>query len=223
MRELTSLDKALLSIRGELTKNLAKLTDIDKDIAKENRKLQEAEDEIAKRDIRSRIKNLEDERDARLEAASANKEELRGQINRIKETINKVLKEDTTLRERLKTLFKEQGNTIVSILTAIGMVIGVIVEAVIPTTGGAETTPPSKEGVKDWVKKQLQNLARLLANLAGKAAAALPGIIGSIVSWLLSATGKVVNWFGNNLWAIVVLVVGLLYAAAKEWINKSHK
>ena len=106
------------------------------------------------------------------------------------------------------------------------MITGVIVKAVIPTTGGTRTTPPkppSKEGVKDWIKKQLQNLARLLANLAGKAAAALPGIIGSIVSWLLSATGKVVNWFGNNLWALVVLVVGLLYAAAKEWINKSHK
>ena len=102
------------------------------------------------------------------------------------------------------------------------MIIGVIVEAVIPTTGGG-TTPPkptSKEGVKDWVKKQLHNLARLLANLAGKAAAALPGVI---VSWLLSATGKVVNWFGNNLWAPVVLVAGLLYAAAKKWINKSHK
>ena len=56
LRERTGLDKALQSIRGELTNNLAKLTDIDKDIAKENRKLLEAEDEIAKRDIRSRIK-----------------------------------------------------------------------------------------------------------------------------------------------------------------------
>ena len=219
LRELTCLDKAIQSIRGELTNNLAKLTDIDKDIAKENRKLQEAEDEIAKRDIRSRINNLEDERDARLEAASANKEALLGQINRIKETTDKVLKEDTTLRERLKTLFEEQGIMVVSILTAIGMIIGVIVEAVIPTTGGTGTTPPkppSKEGVKDWIKKQLQNLARLLANLAGKAAAALPWVIGSIVSLLLSATGKVVNCFGNNLWALAVLVAGLLYAAAKE-------
>ena len=101
------------------------------------------------------------------------------------------------------------------------MIIGAIVEAVKPTTGGGTTPPkpPSKEGVKDWVKKQLHNLARLLANLAGKAAAALPGVIRSIVSWLLSATGKVVNWFGNNQWALVVLVAGLLYAAAKEWIK----
>ena len=225
LRELQGLDKALQRTRGELINNLSKLTELDKDITRQKQKLQEAEDETSQRDIRSRIQNLEDESAARLEAASANKEELRGQINRIKETINKVLKEDTTLRERLKTLFKEQGITIVSILTAIGMIIGVIVQAVIPTTGGGTTPPkpPSKEGVKDWVKKQLHNLARLLANLAGKAAAALPGVIGSIVSWLLSATGKVVNWFSNNLWALVVLVAGLLYAAAKEWINKSHK
>ena len=225
LRELQGLDKALQRTRSELTNNLSKLTELDKDITRQKQKLQKAEDETSKRDIRSRIKNLEDERAARLEAASAYKEALQGQINRIKETINKVLKENTTLRERLKTLFKEQGITIVSILTAIEMIIGVIVEAVIPTTGGGTTPPksPSNEGVKDWVKKQLHNLARLLANLAGKAAAALPGVIGSIVSWLLSATGKVVNWFGNNLWALVVLVAGLLYAAAKEWINKSHK
>ena len=225
LRELQGLDKALQSIRGELTNNLAKLTDIYKDIAKEKRKLQEAEDEISKSDITARLKNLEDEISVRLEAATANKEALRGQIKRIKETINKVLKKDSTLGERLRTLFKEQGITIVSVLTAIGMIIGVIVEAVISTSGGAATPskPPSQDGAKEWVKKQLHNLAKLLANLAGKAAAALPGVIGSIVSWLLSATGKVVNWFGNNLWAVVVLVAGLLYAAAKEYTSKSRK
>ena len=196
---------------------MAKLTDIDKDIAKEKRKLQEAgDDETAKKDITARLKNLEDERSARLEAASANKEAFRSQINRIKETINKVLREDTTLGERLRTLFREQGITIISVLTAIGMIIGVIVEAVIPTSSPEPSPPPSdKQGVKEWIKKQLSNLGKLLANLAGKAAAALPGVIGAIVSWLLSATGKVVNWFGNNLWALVVAVAGLLYVAAR--------
>ena len=57
----------------------------------------------AKKDIKVRLNNLEDEKAARIEAASANKEALRGQINRIKETINKVVKEDTTLGERLRT------------------------------------------------------------------------------------------------------------------------
>ena len=76
------------------------------------------------------------------------------------------------------------------------MTIGVIVEAVILTSRGAVTPPKpssSQGGVKEGGKKQMHNLGRLLANPAGKAAAALPGVIGSIVSWILSATGKVVN------------------------------
>ena len=131
-----------------------------------------------------------------------NKEILRSQVNRIKDNITKILKEDTTLGERIKTLFREQGITIVSVLTAIGMIIGVIVEAVISTSSSAPSPKPTnKSDVKDWVKKQLTNLGKILANLAGKAATALPGIIDSIVSWLLSVTGKVVNWFGEHLWA----------------------
>ena len=159
LRELQGLDKALQRIRGELVNNLAKLTDIDKDIAKEKQKLQQAgDDEVSIQQINDRLKDLQDERSARLEAASENKEALRGQVSRIKETINRVLKEDTTLGEKLRTLFKEQGITIVSVLTAIGMIIGVIVEAVIPSGGGGgSTTPPPKDGsgVKDWVKKTI--------------------------------------------------------------------
>ena len=60
LRELQGLDKALQRIRGELTNNLAKLTELDKDIVRQKQKLQEAEDdgatdETTKRNIRSRI------------------------------------------------------------------------------------------------------------------------------------------------------------------------
>ena len=55
-RELQGLDKALQRTRGELSNNLAKLTDLDKDIAKERKKLDEAEDEISKTDIKARLK-----------------------------------------------------------------------------------------------------------------------------------------------------------------------
>ena len=150
--------------RDELVNNLAKLTELNKEIAKEEQKLQVAEDDISKRDITARLKNLYDERSARLEAASANKEALRGQINRIKEILTKIMNEDTTLGEKLKTLFKEQGITIVSILTAIGMTIGVIVEAIIPGGGGAAPTPkpPPQNGVKEWVKNNFITLLNYL-------------------------------------------------------------
>ena len=37
-----------------------------------------------------------------------------------------------SLGEKIRTLYREQGITIVSVLTAFGMVIGFIVDAVIP-------------------------------------------------------------------------------------------
>ena len=49
-----------------------------------------------------------------------------------KETIAKVLDKDTSLGEKIRTLFREQGITIASILTAIGIAIGVLVEAFLP-------------------------------------------------------------------------------------------
>ena len=202
-REMDGILKAMASVKEEIANELAKLNETNKDLAKENTKLEQAKadnDEFQIERISSRIRDLESERSARLEVINVNRDKLRSQVNRIKDTINKILKEDTTLGERIKTLFREQGITIVSVLTAFGMIIGVIVETFIPTTGGttSPSKPPPKDamGVKDWIKKQLSNLGKLLADLAGKAAAALPGIIGSIVSWLLSTTGKVVSWFG---------------------------
>ena len=229
-RDMDGVLKAMASVKEEIANELAKLNETNKHLAKENTKLEQAKadnDEFQIERISSRIRDLESERSARLEVINVNRDKLRSQVNRIKDTINKILKEDTTLGERIKTLFREQGITIVSVLTAFGMIIGVIVETFIPTTGGttSPSKPPPKDatGVKDWIKKQLSNLGKLLADLAGKAAAALPGIIGSIVSWLLSTTGKVVSWFGEHLWTLVVLVVGLLYAAAREYISKSHR
>ena len=223
-RELQGLDKAMRTQRGELVNNLARLSEIDKHISKEQRKLEETDDEQFKRDISDRIKNLEDERAARLEAASTNREALRSQISRIRETLQRILHEDTTLAERIKTLFREQGITIASVLTAIGMAISTLVLALTGGGGGApSTSPPSnKSGVKEWVKKQLQALGRLLVKLAGKALDALPGIIGSVVSWLLSTASKAVGWLAEHTWAIFVAIGGLLLIAAREWLTK-HK
>ena len=219
------LDKALQTIRGELTYNLAKLTELDDHIALEKRKLDETDaggvDELIRRRIAERLCDLQDERSARLEAASASKDALRSQISRIRETIGRVLNEDTTLAERVRTLFREQGVTLVSILTAVGMAISTLVLAL--TGGGGTVTPPSpppapsdKGGLREWAKKTLQALGRVLAKLAGKAAAALPGIIGSIFSWLLSTLGKAAGWLTEHVWALAVAVGGLLFLAAQE-------
>ena len=48
-----------------------------------------------------------------------------------------MLDKDTSLGEKIRTLFREQGITIASILTAIGMAIGVLVEALLLCGGAA--------------------------------------------------------------------------------------
>ena len=225
MREMDGVLTAMTTVKEELANELGKLNETNKEISKEKDKLEQAKkdnDQFQIERISNRLRELESERSAKVEVININREILRSQVNRIKETIQKVLKEDTKLGEKIKTLFREQGITIVSVLTAFGMSIGVIVETLIP--GGVAptttpTTPPKPGGIKDWVKKQLANIAKLLGDLAGKAASAIPGIIGSIVSWLLSTTGNVVNWFSQNLWTLLVLVVGMLFTA----INKYYK
>ena len=222
LREILALDKMLQTIRGELVNNLAKLTEIDNHITREQNKLDDPDIvEFERQRIAERIRNLKDERAPRLEAASASREALRSQISRIRETITRLINEDTTLAERIRTLFREQGITIVSILTALGMVISTLVLAVEMAVGGASTAPPippSKGGLREWVKKYLHALGRVLAKLAAKAGAALPGIIGSVVGWLLNLLSKTAGWLASNLWALMLAVGSILIITAREWL-----
>ena len=142
---------------------------------------------------------------------------LKYQITSFKETIAKVLDKDTSLAEKIRTLFREQGITIASIVTAIGMEIGVLVEALLPGGGGAgasrggEPPPKDEKGLKEWIRTKLKVLASLLGRLGIKAAEALPGIIGGIISWVLNRAKDVVGWVSQNLWALVVGIGGFIY------------
>ena len=129
--------------------------------------------------------------------------------------IAKVLDKGTSLAEKIRTLFREQGITIDSILMAIRMAISVLVEALLPGGGGGSAaSPPSpkdKKGVKEWLRNKVNTLASLLWRLGMKAAEALPGTIGAIISWVLNRASDVVGWGSQNLWALVVGIGGLLY------------
>ena len=97
--------------------------------------------------IEGRINKLRGELTERNKEMDILKGEASKQINQIRELITKFLDKETgTLGERIKTLFKEQGIMIVSILTAIG--------------GPSASTPTSdstsggdkKGGAREWIK-----------------------------------------------------------------------
>ena len=158
-------------------------------------------------DITKKIDALNEDLKVRQKSIDILKGRLKNQITSFKETIAKVLDKDISLAEKIRTLFREQGITIASILTAIGMAIGVFVETLLPDGGGAATSggpPKDEKGLKEWIRNKLKALASVLGKLGIKAAEALPGIIGGIISWILNRAKNVIGWVSHNLWALVV-------------------
>ena len=213
MREFLGIDKALQRIQGELANNVGKLTEIDAHITREQGKLAEIETspdlQVHEKRVKAKIADLKEERAARLELLSQNRKELASQFSRIRQTVEKILDEDLSLREKLKLVFREHGLTITAVLTSIGLIISTIVTAL--TGGAGSSTPPKNPNkLKEWIKNKLKALGRLLGRLAGKAAAALPGIIGSIIAGVLNFLKKVVAAAAGHVWLFLLSIATLI-------------
>ena len=166
LRELEGLDKELRMISGSLRSAIAKSIAKQVDIDRENRKLEEmANDETysdeQREEVRARLQRFQDEQKAISDQIRILKGRYSNQIYQIKESIMKFLDKETgTLGERIRTLFKEQSITIVSILTALGMTLGVLIEALLggpsttsTPTSQSTTTSDKKGGAREWIKK----------------------------------------------------------------------
>ena len=239
-RELAGLDRSLRNMRT----TVLKLTS-DREAKKAT--LRQLKDEISKvvydedgevqfdenlQEKTEKIKTLEEEIEVLDSEIREYDGKFRGQFQRIKQTVDKMLHQDLTLGEQIQTLFREQGITIASVITALGLAIGMIINSILsaakstlnPTpkpTPTPEPTPKPKPtptpeptpepGIKGWIKQQLQKIANLLSKVADKMLIALPGIIGSAVSFVLKAASTAVGFISEHLWLLIVALVGLLY------------
>ena len=215
MREFEGIDKALTRIQGELANNAGKLTEIDAHIAREQGKLAEIETspdlQVHEERVKAKIADLKEERAARLELLSQNRKELASQFSRIRQTVEKILDEDLSLREKLKLILREHGLTITAVLTSLGLIISTIVTALTGGAGASSSTPPKNPNkLKEWVKNKLKALARLFGRLASKAAAALPGIIGSIIAGILNFLKKIVTAAAGHVWLFLLSIATLI-------------
>ena len=102
MREFLRIDKALQSIHSELLNNASKLTEINKRIQRDTKKLEDVENDPTYTDEqrqldRGRLGDLNTEKQARLEILSQNQKDLQTQVSRIKQTVEKVLDKNVSL------------------------------------------------------------------------------------------------------------------------------
>ena len=215
MREFLGIDKTLQSIQGELLNNTSKLTEINKRIERDTKKLKEVENDPTYNDeqrqlYKYRLDDLNTEKQARLEILSQNRKDLPTQVTRIKRTIEKVLDKDAPLLERIRILFREQGITIAAIITALSLTISTIVLTIADVFGGTGGTGGSPSKDKGTLKKWLDKLADALKRLAGKAAGGLPAIIGSAVGFILSFLEKAIGFVPEHTSALIVFIAGSL-------------
>ena len=165
LRELEGLDKELRTISGSLRSAIAKSVAKQVDIDNENRKSEEmANDETysdeQREEVRARLQRFQDEQKAISDQIRILKGRYSNQIYQIRESIMKFLDKETgTLGEKIRALFREQGVTIVSILTALGMTLGVLIEALLggpsttsTPTSQSTTTSDKKDGAREWIK-----------------------------------------------------------------------
>ena len=194
-RELAGLDRSLRNMRTTVLKltsdreakkaTLRQLKDETSKVAyDEDGEVQFSEDLLEKQ---REIKTLEEEIEVLDSEIREYDGKFRGQFQRIKQTIDKMLNQDVTLGERIQTLFREQGITITSVITALGLAIGMIINSILsaaksivppaPTPTPKPTpepipkpapAPKPEPGIKRWIKEQLRNIANLLLKLAAK-------------------------------------------------------
>ena len=98
--------------------------------------------------------------------------------------------EAVPLRERIKNIFKKYGWTLQAVVLAVGLVLGALALA-------------GLKGLKAGTKAVGQGLK----TIGQKLGSLLPGLIGSIVSYIFKAAGQVLSFLGEHAWLLIPAVV----------------
>ena len=148
-------------------------------------------EEISRRE--KKIQELQASRETasenRREQIDANIEEQRNEISRL-EAENEIIEERMSLRDRVKAIFKKYGFTVFAVVSAVGLVIGVIVNNL-------------KKGLTSLGK----GVGGALKNIGKKIGEILPGMIGAIASFIFKTAGEAVGFLAKNAWLLILAAV----------------
>ena len=123
------------------------------------------------------------------QAAEVRMEERREELERLEPQIQQG-EEALPLRERVKNIFNKYSWTLQAVVLSVGLVLSALALA-------------GLNGIKAGTKavgKGLKTIGQKLGSL-------LPGLIGSIVSFIFKAAGQVQSFLGEHAWLLILAVV----------------
>ena len=125
-------------------------------------------------------------------------EEQQNEISRL-EAENEIIEERMSLRDRVKLIFKKYGFTVFAVVSAVGLVIGVIVNNL-------------KKGLTSLGK----GVGGALKIIAKKIGEILPGMIGAIASFVFKTAGEAVGFLAKNAWLLILAAVMFMIEKFKK-------
>ena len=135
------------------------------------------------------------------ELAGRRNVELNLELDAIRDVVRD--KESFSLGTKTKLILKITGVTLASIAVEASLVISSIALATTSALGTAGSAAARA------AKAAGKTVAKWLWDLAKNVAAAIPGILGSLLSWLLKNAAEAVNCLAEHTWLLLVLVGGL--------------
>ena len=123
------------------------------------------------------------------EQIDANIEQQQNETSRL-EAENEHIEERMSLRDRVKLIFKKYGFTVFAVVSAVGLVIGVIVNNL-------------KKGFTSLGK----GVGGALKTIGKKIGEILPGMIGAIASFVFKTAGEAVGFLAKNAWLLILAAV----------------
>ena len=124
-----------------------------------------------------------------IEQIDANKEEEQNEISRL-DAEKERIEERMSLRDRVKLILKKYGFTVFAVVSAVGLVIGVIVSNL-------------KKGLTSLGK----GVGGALKNIGKKIGEILPGMIGAIASFVFKTAGEAVGFLAKNAWLLILAAI----------------
>ena len=104
-----------------------------------------------------------------------------------------------SLRDRVKLIFKKYGFTVFAVVSAVGLVIGVI----------ASNLQKGLTSLGKGVGGALKNIGKKIGEI-------LPGMVGAIASFIFKTAVEAVGFLAKHAWLLILAAVRIMIEKLKK-------